>query len=171
MTSTVLGGFLYFLNLTFSEEVNGLVFVKKDVSINYAFLILLSPLILYLYQKQRKEQSHYHQIIPVTLHFKNGQTLSINGFIDTGNKLIDPVTKKRIILLNQKKVKGIVPIRSPMYVPYHSLNHHGILKCIPIDFLEIYNKKLSNYLVGLSEQDLLKDGIECVLNSFCLEEL
>lgn len=170
MTSTVLGGFLYFLNLTFSEEVQGMIFIKKDFSINYAFLILVSPLILFLYLKQRKEINHYQQIIPVTIYFRNGKRLSITGFMDTGNKLMDPITKKHIILVNRQKLKGIVPIRSPMYVPYHSLNHHGILKCISIDFMEIDGKKFSNYLVGLSEKDLLKDGVECILNSFYLEE-
>lgn len=170
MTSTVLGGFLYFLNLSFSNEVKGLVFVQKNFSCNYLFLVIISPFILYVYNKQRKEINHYENIYPVEIHFKNGQNLLINGFLDTGNKLVDPITKKKIILINEDKIKGLVPIRSPMYVPYNSLNHHGIIRCIAIETIEIMGIQSPNYLLGLSEEDLLKDGVDCVLNSFCLEE-
>lgn len=171
MISTILGGFLYFWNLSFSEEVHGFIFVKKDISINYLFLILSSPVILYFYFKQRQEIEWYQNLIPVTIQIKNGPKLTLNAFLDTGNKLVDPVTKKKIILVNSSLLKGLVKIHSPMYVAYNSLNNHGLLKCFSLDFLEIFGHKSQDYLIGLSEQDLLKDGVECVLNSYCLKEI
>lgn len=170
MTSTILGGFIYFWQLSCNEESYGLVFGYRDFSFSLP-IILLSPVILFMYIKQRKEIRHYQQIIPVTFYFKNGQNIQLNGFLDTGNKLVDPITKKKIILVNVKKLKGIVPIRSPMYVAYNSLNHHGLLKCILIDKVQFMGIESHNYLIGLSEGDLLKDGMECVLNSYCLEEM
>lgn len=170
MTSVVLGGFLYFLNLSFRENVSGLVFIYDDVSINYLFLIIISPIILYIYYRQRREVSFYNKIVPVTFSFPNGKSLKINGFIDTGNKLIDPLTKKKIVLINKNNLKGKVSIRSPIYVPYNTLNHHGLLKCIKISSIEIYGIKKFDYLLGISEDDLLNNGIECLLNFKCLED-
>ena len=86
------------------------------------------------------------------------------GFIDTGNKLKDPITKKKIILINAQKLKGLVKIRSPMYVPFNSLNNHGLLKCISISSLKINDKTYHDYLLGISNNILLKDGIDCILN-------
>ncbi len=88
--------------------------------------------------------------------------------LDTGNKLIDPITKKKIILVNEKKIKN--KKEKIIYVPYNSLNHHGLMKCFKIDYLEMNGKKSKNYLIGISEGELIKDGIDCVLNQYCLEE-
>ncbi len=170
MTSVILGGFLYFLNLSFSENVNGLTFTYDKISINYLFLIIISPIILYLYYRQHRELSFYSKIVPVTFAFFNGKTLKVNGFIDTGNKLVDPITKKKIVLINKKCLKGKVSIRSPIYVPYNSLNHHGLLKCIKISSIEILGIKKKDYLLGISEEDLLSNGVECLLNFKCLED-
>jgi len=170
MTSTVLGGFLYFLNLTFSESQEGLIFTYNEISVNYLFLVIISPIMLYIYYKQRREAREYIHNYQVTIALLNGKKIKLNSILDTGNKLIDPITKKKVILVNLKKLKN-VNLSTPIYVPYNSLNHHGIIKCIKIDFLEIEGKQLKNYLVGISEGELLKDGVDCVLNSYCLEEL
>ena len=170
MTSVVLGGFLYFLNLSFRENVSGLIFVYDDVSINYLFLIIVSPIILYIYYRQRREASFYKRIVSVKFSFVNGNCLRVNGYIDTGNKLVDPVTNKKIVLINRKNLKGVVSIRNPMYVPYNTLNYHGLLKCIRLSYIEILGIKKTDYLLGISEDDLLSDGIDCLLNYKCLED-
>ena len=168
MTSTVLGGFLYFLNLNFSESQNGLSFTYDTISIPYIFLVILSPILLYVYFKQQKDVKNYQSYYDIIIHFENGNSETFTGFLDTGNKLVDPITKKKIILVSQSKLKDRE--EKIIYVPYNSLNHHGLMKCIKIDFLEMNGKKRKNYLVGISEGDLLRDGIECVLNQSCLEE-
>ena len=53
MTSIILGGFIYFLNNNFNS--------KYTLSINYLFIILLSPIILYLYLHQNKELKTNYQ--------------------------------------------------------------------------------------------------------------
>ena len=62
-------------------------------------------------------------------------------------------------------------IRSPIYVPYHSLNHKGLLKCIAPKNIEINGIISKNYLIGISEEKFNIDGINCILNSKCLEDL
>ena len=69
MTSTVLGGFLYFLQLSFSEQQNGLIFTYDNISISYVFLVIISPIMLYIYIKQRREVSHYERFYEVKIFF------------------------------------------------------------------------------------------------------
>ena len=170
MTSTVLGGFLYFLNLTFAESHYGLVFSYESISVNYLFLVIFSPVMLYIYVKQRKSVVCYGQYYRVVIHFLNGGSIEVNSYLDTGNKLIDPVTKKKIVIVNEKKIPKNVR-KQIIYVPYNTLNYHGLMKCFKIDSLEINGKMSKNYLVGISEGELLRDGVDCILNFFCAEEM
>ena len=170
MTSTVLGGFLYFLNLTFSESHYGLVFSYESISVNYLFLVIFSPIMLYIYVKQRKSVVHYEQYYRAVIHFLNGKSIEVNSYLDTGNKLVDPITKKKIVIVNEKKLPKNIG-KQIIYVPYNTLNYHGLMKCFQIDSIEINGKVSKNYLVGISEGELLRDGIDCILNFFCTEEI
>ena len=169
MTSTVLGGFLYFLNLNFSESQKGLVFSYNGISVNYIFLVISSPIMLYIYFKQQRESKKYGSYYQVIVTFLNGDKQSFSSYLDTGNKLVDPITHKKVILIHKDKLNFIN--EKKFYVPYNSLNHHGIIECMKISSIEINGRSSKNYLVGISEGDLIRDGIDCVLNAYCLEEL
>jgi len=172
MTSIILGGFLYYLKVEFSYSNKGFVFYYEGLAINYLFIFLLTPLILYVFLKSLKvlkEVKNYYY--KVRIIFLNNYELIISGFLDTGNKLIDPITNKPIILINKKKIKGKIPIRSPMYVPFNSLNHHGLLECIKPKYLEINGQELKNYLIGLTDTSFKLNGIECLLNYKVLEDI
>lgn len=171
MTGTILGGFLYYLNLEFSYKHDGIIFYHHGLSINFIFLIIISPMILYIYlRSQKKLKSQYSQYYKLTITFKNDSKITLNAFLDTGNKLKDPITNKGIILVEKEHLKNI-NIRSPIYVPYNSLNHHGLLKCIAPKNIEIGGISSKNYLIGISEEKFHIDGIDCILNSKCLEDL
>lgn len=171
MTGTVLGGFLYYLNLEFSYKHEGIIFFHQGLSINFIFLIIISPIILYIYVRSNKKiKSQYNHYYKVIITLKNEQELTLNAFLDTGNKLIDPITGKAIILVEKEMLKE-VKIRSPIYVPYNSLNNHGLLKCIAPKNVEINGVTSKKYLIGISEEKFSIDGINCILNSKCLEDL
>ena len=158
MTSVILAGFLYFLKLEFNN-------------LSYLISLSIAPLILYLYineQKKLKEIVNYYKKVIVT--FKNNKTLSLNGFIDSGNKLKDPITGKYIILINKKTLKGIYNIRSPMYVPIKTINKRSLLPCISIKNIMIDNKTYNNYLLGISDTFNGFDNINCLLNYHLLED-
>lgn len=158
MTSVILAGFLYFLKLEFNN-------------LSYLISLSIAPLILYLYireQKKLKEIVNYYKKVIVT--FKNNKTLSLNGFIDSGNKLKDPITGKYIILVNKKTLKGIYNIRSPMYVPIKTINKSSLLPCISIKNIIIDNKIYHNYLLGISDTFNGFDNINCLLNYHLLED-
>ncbi len=172
MVSIILGGFLYFLKIEFSYQNHGLVFYYHGLTINYLFILLLAPFILYVFIKSlnilKEIKNYYYKI---TIFFDSTTSLTIPAFLDTGNKLKDPITNKPIILLNKKLIKGKYNIRSPMYIPYNSLNHHSLLECFKPEKIYLNNQELKNYLIGLSETSFKLNGIECLLNYQILEDI
>jgi len=158
MCSVILAGFLYFLKIEFNN-------------LSYLISLSIAPIILYLYikeQKSLKKVVNYYKDILITL--KNNSVLKLTGFIDSGNKLKDPITNKYIILINKNKLKGIYNIRSPMYVPIKTVNNTSLLECISIKNVVIDNKIYTEYLLGLSDTFNGFDGVECLLNYHLLEE-
>ena len=133
---------------------------------------MLSPLIFYLYYKQNKEIiNKYNYYYDVSIILRDDNRINIKGFLDTGNTLKDPYANKPIILLSKKLISSDINIHSPILVPYNSLNHKGFLTVIKPKYVLINEKKLNNYLIGLSEEDFGFDGIECILNKEMLNDL
>ena len=90
MTSIVLGGFLYLLNIEFSYKHNGLIFFHNGLSVNFIILIIVSPLILYLYIRQsRNLKNNYNYYHNVTIYLEKN-IIKCTGYLDTGNKILDP---------------------------------------------------------------------------------
>ncbi len=159
MTSIVLGGFLYFLNIQFAYKQQGLVFFHKGLSINFLFLIIFSPIILYIYVKQglnlKNNYSKYHK---VKLYFE-GNCIECIGYIDTGNKLIDPYFKRKIILINQKCESSHF-----ILVPINTVNSGGVIKCLKLNRLELDGETVKEkMLVGFIDKKINIDGVECIL--------
>ncbi len=152
MSSVILAGFLYFLKIEFNN-------------LAYPISLSIAPVILFIYikeQKSLKKIVNYYKKVIIT--FKNNKTLELNGFLDTGNKLKDPITNKYIILVNKKTLKGIYNIRSPMYVPINTINNHSLLPCISIKNIIVDNKIYTNYLLGVSNEFQGFDNVNCLLN-------
>ena len=107
----------------------------------------------------------------LTIYFPNKRKLSLTGDVDTGNKLRDPVTKKWVVLVNKKLLQGVIRIRTPIYVPYHSLNNKGLVECIKPEKLVIEGKEYTNFLIGLMDSKVMINSSDCILNLEILEEL
>ena len=57
-----------------------------------------------------------------------------------------------------------------MLVPYNSLNNHGLLKCIVPDKIYIDNVGIKkNFLIGISEEEINIEGVDCILHSSLME--
>ena len=159
MNSLILGGFLYFLNTQFSYKHEGLVFYYKGLSINFIFLIIFSPIIIYIYIRQVKEiKNNYNLYHKVNIYYQN-KVYKVTGYLDTGNKLVDPLTKKPVVILNEKVIKSIGKYR---YIPYQTINGEGLIRCINTN-IEIDKHLKKNILVGLVEK-IKMEGIDCILN-------
>lgn len=158
IVSIVLGGTLYLINDSLGYEVNSFIFINNGYSINLIVLLLISPLILFLYVKEHlKYKKKINTKYDVIIKLKN-KKINVIGFLDTGNKLVDPYFNKPIILLNKKYInlKG----KRIIYVPFTSLNNNGLLKCIIPEYILVNNKKYKDILIGISEN--LK--YDCILN-------
>ena len=166
MSSIVLGGFLYFLNLEFSYKHIGIIFFNNGLSINFIFLILFSPLILYIYIKQTKNlrynYSNYYNIEIIN----NNKKYKYTAYMDSGNVLVDTLTNKPVILIDKRKL--LFNIKEFRLIPYMGVNGSNIIKVIKIDKLIFNNKEYSNILLGIMDKISL-DGIDVILNRKLLE--
>jgi len=156
--SIFLGGSIYLINDSLGYKVDGFLFINNGYSINLIILLILSPLIIFLYVKEllnykKKINTSYNVIIK----FKNKE-INIEGFLDTGNKLIDPYFHRPIILLNKKYIS--LRGKKIIYVPFSSLNNNSLLKCITCEYILINEKKVTDVLIGISENL----EIDCILN-------
>ena len=162
--SIILGGFLYFLNVEFSYQQYGLVFTNNGLSINVIFLIIFCPIIIYIYVKQglwlKNNYSNYYK---VTIYYNDKKYL-LNAFLDTGNNLVVPLTNKPVILINKK-----IKVDKFFYIPYKGVNNQGMIKCFKVDKIEINNLVRKNIIVGLLNEKIKIDGVDCLLNKKLLE--
>lgn len=157
LLSIILGGIFYLLDINLFNINN---------YYNYLFLIILSPIIIYLivveYLKRKRINNIKYKII---IKYKN---ISINtyGFIDTGNCLKDPYFNKSIILIDNN-----INIDKSILVPFKTISDSGFINCFKPDKLIINNKLFSNYLIGISNKKINLEGCNCILPNTLLEEL
>ena len=169
MLSIILAGFLYLLNNELSYYHVGIVFVNKNISINYIVLLIISPIILFLFYKSNKKlKNTYSDYYKIKIVFDNIEINCIS-FYDNGNNLIDPITKKAVIIINSNLLKKIYNIRDPVYVPFKTIDGTSLLKCYKPSYIIINNHKVYNYLIGEAKIKL-KDGIDCILNKKLMED-
>lgn len=131
IVSILLGGFLYFLNITFAYKHNGFIFFNNGFSINALFLIIISPVILYFYVKQMRMFKRRISYSFKTNIYIGKKVLNLNGYLDTGNILT--YKNKPVILTNidnnfrNKKI----------YIPYIVIGGSGLLECIRVRKVEV----------------------------------
>lgn len=164
-SSIILGGFIYFLNIQFSYKQEGLIFYHNGLSINFIFLIITSPIIIYIYIRQARElRNNYSNYYEVDISI-NKKKYHFKAFLDTGNKLVDPYFHKPIIIVDTNKIK----LDKYVLVPIYTANKNSMLKCIKVDTVNIKGVCIKkDVMVGIS--DIKLEGIDCLLNQKLLEE-
>ena len=166
MASIILGGFLYLLNIEFSYKHAGIIFYNNGLSINFIFLILVSPFILYFYIKQLKKfRCNYSNYYNIEIYYNNKKYNYI-GYMDTGNSLKDSLTLKNVILIDKRKL--LFNIKEFRLIPYMGVNGGNMIKVVKIDKL-VFNNKEYNVLLGIMDSIML-DGVDVILNRNLLEE-
>ena len=166
IVSIILGGFLTFINNTLSSYNQGILFLNNNVKLNIILSIILSIILIISYIKQTKNlKINYNKYYKIDIYFNN-KNISLNAFLDTGNKLIDPYKKWPVILVNENKID----IKDKyLLVPYKTISGTGIIKCIKADKIYIDSIGYRNkFLIGLTS-DINIDGVDCILNEILLE--
>ena len=158
IVSILLGGFLYFINDSFGYMHEGLIFFNNGFSLNIFVLIILSPVILFLYIKQMKffkvKASYFYK---VNLYIGK-KVLNLNGYLDSGNVLC---FKNRFVILtnidNNFRNKKI-------YIPYIVIGGSGLLECIKVRKVEVIGLGVfENVYLGFSK-DFKVGGADLLLN-------
>lgn len=171
ISSIFLGGTLYMLNLELCYNNEGMIFYHNNMTLNYLILLVVTPIVIYLYIKESKNlKNNYSNYYNIDIYLKNGTKKSMTGYLDTGNKLKDPYKHRPIILVNSKVLDINYLDTNVLLVPYDTLNNHGLLRCIIPDKIYIDNIGYKyNYLIGISNEEIKIDGIDCILHSKLLE--
>ena len=141
-----------------------LYYFKLENLIKYKYYILLIPLIIHIYWYFTYNLKNVFSLkYKVTVYLNNGKELYLNGFMDTGNNLIEPYNNRKVIIINKK-------INENFYlVPYKTIDNSALIKC--------FNPK-KVYIDGLGERNDISIGIidkkfigyNCLLNYKLLEE-
>ena len=166
--SILLGGFLTLINNELSNYNLGIIFIRNNANLNIFISIILSIILLLSYIKQIKNlKTNYNKYYKVDIYF-NDYDISFNGFLDTGNKLIDPYKGRPIILVSERLIRNIDK-DNYLFVPYHTVSGSSMLKCIKAN--KIYIESIGirkNFLIGLTDKITI-DNVDCILNEKLLE--
>lgn len=166
MSSIILGGFLYFLNLEFSYKHVGIIFYNNGLSINFIFLIIFSPVIIYIYIKQSKSlRFNYSNYYNIEIFIKN-KKYNYTAYLDTGNELIDKLTNKPVILIDKRKI--LFDIKEFRLIPYIGVNGTSMIKVLKVNKIVFDDKEYKNILLGLIDEVSI-DGVDVLLNRKLLE--
>lgn len=166
LISIILGGFLIFINNSLSNYNEGVLFINSNIHINIIVSVILSILLIISYINNIKDlKTNYNKYYKIDIYF-NKNKITLNAFLDTGNKLIDPYKKRPIILVKEDKINID---NNYILVPYNTISSHDLLKCMKVD--KIYIEQVGfrkNFLIGLTN-NINIDGIDCILNEKLLE--
>ena len=164
-TSILLGGFLYFLNIQIGYEKVGLTFIDNNIKLNFLVVVIFSPFILYIYSRQIKELKLFYSNRKKVNVYLDDKIIELNGYVDSGNTLIEPYGGKYVIIAYNKEISDYLKVNNYIIVPYKALNHEGIIKCIIPKHVYIDGIGLKdNVVIGISESKIKMDGIDCLLN-------
>lgn len=174
ISSIVLGGALYFINIEFSYKNKGIIFYNNGYSVNIITILITSPILIYLYIKNMKDiKNNYSKYYKTNIYFKSNHFIELTGYMDTGNNLTDPYKKRMIILVSKEKVSKYIKNERKLLVPYNGVSN-GLLSCIRINYIKINDKIFKNVLLGLIDDKIYIDGADIILNNgmedLCLEE-
>lgn len=154
LISIILGGSIYLLDL------------NDNYYFNYLILLAGSLIIIVLLVKEFINYKNvYVNKYEVSIYIKN-KLYKLEGFVDTGNRLISPIKKEPVILVNLK-----LNPENVIYVPFKALNNSGIISCIRPDKVVVADKEFKKCLIGLARDKFNLNGLDCILPNQFKEEL
>ena len=165
--SIFLGGFLYIINNSFDYH-KGLVFYSNGLSINIILIILLTPLLIFIYFKNLNDiKINYHNYYNISIYIKD-TIIKSTAYLDTGNKLVSPYSREPVILLHNKS-----PIFNNLnytLIPYNTIDNTNFIKGYKADKVHIDGiGDKYKVVVGLIENRITIDGVDSILGINLLE--
>lgn len=154
---------LYFYMFSFFL-VGTLYYLKIESLVKYKYYILLIPIIMNILKKLTYNLKNIIKLRhKVTIYLKNGNVLYLNGYMDTGNTLVDPYTNKNVIIIN-KDIK-----EKFFLVPFKTIENSSLLKCFKPKKVYIDGiGERNDIVVGVTNKKF--NGFNCLLNYNLMEE-
>ena len=182
-----------------SDMMNGLISTKSisyGDPISWLFVIIGFPVIYYFSKKRIADvevtKIHYEQIVKVTIKIDIND-IQLDGLIDSGNQLYDPLTKTPVMIIHASSLDHVLPswlieqvqMKTTIpYIPDEESRWATRLRLIPYravgvnqqflwafkpDLVQIYHESakvtVNKVLIGLNAQQLSANGeYQCILH-------
>ena len=174
-TTFVIGGFCFFIIYLLGGDSENLPLPLSIITLLIAvYVYFLSKAIKVFYCKKRVHSFIYS----VKIKYKNN-SVKINAFLDTGNRLID--NQKPIVIINQKTFeklcniklsyillyKDLSRINNAHYIKYNTISGQDKLLVFSVDEFIVENKSTigsENILIGVSIKPFGKE-YDAILNA------
>ncbi len=166
MISIIFGGFLYLINIKFNHYYAPNDIYKTKVLINFIGIIIISPIIYFLYLYTYKNNQINHNNYYDLKFSLTDKVYFLNAFYDTGNLIKDPYKGRPVILINRKVLDGDIKNKSPILVPCKMINNSLLIECFKPSLLVINNHIINNCLIGLWENNNFFDGVDAVISGY-----
>ncbi len=155
--------FGFVISRILSGEYINTVNIIRFISIAFITYIVTDFLIQKINQKKYADKRIYDVIICC-----NGRNVCIKALLDTGNLLFDPISGRKVHIIEYEAVKDIVDKEKGFYrvIPFNSVGKsRGLLDAIEVDGLEIMTQdkdeqsvKLNKQIIALYDKKLASDG-------------
>lgn len=157
--SFLIGGFIIFLKAKIPLLANRSDSMAVVAGLGFVGFIICQKLVG-TYQK-RKQDHFCHVFIPGD----NGQ-VEIMALIDTGNGLVEPVSKKPVAILEENEWKNLKMWMKPekfKIIPYHSIGKtNGMLEGYEVDAMEVKGdageKQFDKVIIAIFKGKISKKG-------------
>ncbi len=149
--SFFLGGVMYYI------QINNMYY--------YKYFLLLIPFIIHIYEYfEYSLKTYIRSRYKVNIYLNDGNILYLNGFMDTGNNLIEPYGNRKVIIINKSVSEDFY------YVPYKTIGGEHLIKCFNPKRVYIDGiGDIKNICVGVIDKKF--DGYNCLLNNLILEDI
>ena len=144
LVSISVGGFLYLFKINFGYN-------------SLLILFILCPFIIYIYIKQMKMfENRKNKYYDVLIYIDN-KTLSLTGYLDSGNSLKHK--NNLVIITNLENTFS----KKTILVPYSSITGTSLLECIKVKKVVVGNTVFDKVLLGFST-NMNIEGAEVLLH-------
>ena len=160
----LMGGSLIGLYRFFSDMTNG-IFILTSLSVILVFFILI-------FYQQYYEKS-IQELLEVELHFFDGKIKKLHGFLDTGNGLVEPISKEPVSVISLEDLgeyKNSLRITDFRLIPFCSVGkENGLMEGFFLKKLVVYQREKEfireHAMIGITKDRVSsKDHYEIILH-------
>ena len=130
-------------------------FGKVKIAYILPFIIVLSVVVVITAGKVKRNILMRKNIYNITISVGE-KKIEATALLDTGNSLIEPITKKPVSVIEKERLKILDKEKLKyLIVPYHSVGKsHGLMTAFVADKVTIDKKNINNAVIGIHEGKL-----------------